>query len=37
MIYKYKLVVEYCGTNYHGMQKQHGLRTIEGQVFERDQ
>lgn len=32
-MFKYKLVVEYCGTNYHGMQKQDGLKTIEGQLL----
>lgn len=29
---RYKSTIEYCGSNYFGMQKQHGLRTIQGSV-----
>ena len=29
---RYKGVIEYCGTNYAGMQRQDGLRTIQGAI-----
>lgn len=31
-VFKYKGIIEYCGTNYHGMQKQNGLKTIQSQL-----
>ena len=27
---KYKGIIEYCGTNYFGMQRQDGLKTVQG-------
>ena len=32
--YRYKLIIEYCGSNYHGFQMQHEnhIKTIEGQL-----
>lgn len=30
---KYAVVLGYCGTNYHGMQIQKGVRTIEKELF----
>jgi tRNA pseudouridine38-40 synthase len=31
-MFRYKLIVEYCGTKYHGMQKQTSLPTIQNEV-----
>lgn len=29
---KFKAVIEYCGTNYNGMQKQNNLKTVQGAI-----
>ena len=29
---RYKTIIEYCGTNYHGMQKQSNYKTIQGEL-----
>ena len=32
--YRYKLILEYCGSNYHGfqMQNENHIKTVEGQL-----